>query len=225
MLRAVIFDFDGVIADSEIMHFKAFNESLQPYQIQISKQDYYGQYLGLTDRDLLQTLANEGILKAEPQELDGIAENKKSIFEELAKTAPIIDGVRDFLALLAENQIDIAICSGALLAEIELMLDKADLRHYFQAIVSAEHVAKGKPAPDGFLLALKKLNEGKNPFIKPGECVVIEDSRWGLEAARAAKMHTIAVTNSYSADELGLADKIVDVLTELTIENLKKLCE
>lgn len=224
MLRAVIFDFDGVIADSEMTHFAAFNKALEPYHLKISRQQYFKEYLGLTDRDLISTLAKEGILNADQEQIDSLAAEKERIFEELARTAPIIDGVSEFLDLLEQNGIDIAICSGALLAEIELMLDKSKLRRYFQSIVSAEHVAKSKPAPDGFLLALEKLNTGKNPPIKASQCVAIEDSHWGLEAAKAAGMHTVAVTNSYSADELKPADKIVDMLTDLTIKDLNQIC-
>ena len=117
-----------------------------------------------------------------------------------------------------------AICSGALLAEIELISEEAGLRHFFTAIVSAEHVKKGKPHPEGFLLALQKLNEGRTNPIPPNQCIVIEDSSWGLEAAKAAGMHTIAVTNSYDPDQLPLAEKIVTRLNELSINDLQQLC-
>jgi beta-phosphoglucomutase len=110
------------------------------------------------------------------------------------------------------------------MAEIELVLDEAKLRQFFSVIVSAEQVKKGKPSPEGFLLTLQKLNKKYRPPIAAGECIVIEDSRWGLQAARAAGMHPVAVTNSYGADQLTLAEKVVVRLTELTIENLQKLC-
>ncbi len=223
MLRAVIFDFDGVIADSEMTHFAAFNQALKPYQVRISKQQYFEEYLGLTDRDLLRALVDQGTLKIEESQIEAVAKKKTDIFEETAKTAPIIDGVSEFLNLLEQNNITMAICSGALLTEIELILDKAKLRSFFEVIVSAEQVAKGKPAPDGFLLTLKKLNQRSNGPIKANECVVVEDSRWGLEAAVAAGMHTVAVTNSYAADEVGLAEIIVSNLSELTVEGLQNL--
>ena len=117
-----------------------------------------------------------------------------------------------------------AIYSGALRSEIELVLDKADLRSFFEVIVSAEQVKKGKPNPEGFILALQKLNELHQPAISPKNCVIIEDSHWGLEAAITAGMHTVAVTNSYRAVELGLAEKIVENLSELTIDELGDLC-
>jgi beta-phosphoglucomutase len=225
MLQAVIFDFDGVIADSEMVHFTAFNRALKPYHVQISKEQYFKEYLGLTDRDLLKTLVEEGTPKIDESQIEKIAQKKTEIFEESIRTnADIIDGVVDFLRLLKQNDIAMAICSGALLAEIELILDKANLRRFFQVIVSAEQATKGKPAPDGFLLTLEKLNEKCSEPIKASECVVVEDSHWGLEAADAAGMHTVAVTNSYSADELGLAEIVVDSLSELTIKKLNQIC-
>jgi beta-phosphoglucomutase len=224
MLRAVIFDFDGVIADSEMMHLAAFNKALESHGIQLSKQEYFKEYLGLTDRDLIKSLVEEGRLRIEEVQVDGIAREKTKIFEELARTAPVIDGVREFLELLTQNGLAAAICSGALLAEIELILDRAKLRGYFEVIVSAEQVKKGKPAPDGFLLTLKKLNEHSETAIKASDCAVVEDSHWGLAAAKAAGMHAVAVTNSYEAEELSLADVVVDNLSELTMEHLQVLC-
>jgi len=223
MLKAVIFDFDGVITDSEMLHLRAFNEALVPYGINIKKEDYYSEYLGLTDRDLLKTLFEKGILKTEASELEKILKQKKAIFAKLAKSeSQIIDGVREFLQLLLENKIPMAICSGALLGEIELILNQTGLRKYFETIVSAQDVAKGKPDPEGFVLALKKLKD-KSPSIQPQDCIVIEDSRWGLEAAKAAGMKTVAVTNSYDEKELSAADKITDNLSKLTICDLEKI--
>ncbi|MGD9109825.1 MAG: HAD family phosphatase [Phycisphaerales bacterium] len=225
MLRAVIFDFDGVITDSETMHFNAFNESLQPYGYQISKEGYYGKYLGLTDLDLIDQLINEKLIGASTDRAGELAERKKQIFNEMIENdSNIIEGVEGFLQLLKDNSIAIAIYSGALLCEIELILDKTDMRGYFETIVSADQITKGKPNPEGFLLAMERLNSKRSEAIEAGQCVVIEDSRWGLEAAEAAKMHPVAVTTSYSADELKPAEAIVDNLRELTLEQLNEIC-
>jgi beta-phosphoglucomutase-like phosphatase (HAD superfamily) len=99
------------------------------------------------------------------------------------------------------------------------------LRHFFEAVVSAEEVKKFKPDPEGFLLALCKLNETGHDPIQPAECIAIEDSHWGLEAAKRAGMHTVAVTNSYDARQLASAEKTVDILTELTMSDLQELCK
>ena len=226
MLGAVIFDFDGVITDSEILHLRAFNRALGRYSLVIATKDYYKNYLGLTDRDLLELLVDKGLLKITAEQLEAIAEQKKKAFEHLARTdGKIIDGVRRFIEMLRHNNVTMAICSGALLAEIELILEDARLRRFFDVIVSAEQVRRGKPHPDGFVLTLQKLNEKKQKPFSPDQCVVIEDSHWGLEAAKAAGMHTIAVTNSYDAEQLSAADKIVTNLGHLSMAELQSLCD
>jgi beta-phosphoglucomutase len=232
MLRTVIFDFDGVITDSEILHLRAFNRVLAQYGIEIQTRDYYREYLGLTDVDCFNLVAERNQPMLDGQKIENLVQLKNQIFEELAQTdGKIIEGVRDFLQMLKENDVPMAICSGAVRAEIELILEQARLRHFFTVIVSAEQVKKGKPHPDGFLLTLQKLNQCVIPAqagiqgpILPDQCVVIEDSHWGLEAAKKAGMHTVAVTNSYDADELSLAEKIITRLDELNIDDLQKLC-
>ncbi len=225
MLRAVIFDFDGVITDSEILHFRSFNQVLAQHGMEITVKDYYKDYLGLTDLDLLNLLVNKGLLELDDEGIKNLAKQKEQVFEKLAQTeGRIIGGVRDFLEMLKDNSIRMAICSGALLAEIEMILEEARLRSFFEVIVSAEYVKKGKPNPEGFLLTLQGLNEkSRNPALS-SQCIVIEDSHWGLEAAKAAGMHTIAITNSYDAEQLSLAEKVVTHLSQLSIKDLQELC-
>lgn len=225
MLRAVIFDFDGVITDSEVLHLRAYNKVLAQYGVEISTKDYYKEYLGLSDLDCFKALVDKKVLQKPAKGIEHLAEEKNQVFEKLAKTeGRIIKGVRDFLQMLSQNNIPMAICSGALSVEIELVLEQARLRPFFEVIVSAEFVKKGKPSPEGFLLTLKKLNCSRQNAILSNQCIVIEDSHWGLEAARAAGMHTVAVTNSYDADQLTLAEKIVTGLGNLSIDALQKLC-
>lgn len=225
MLKAVIFDFDGVITDSEVLHLRAFNQSLVPYGIEISTKNYYANYLGFSDSDCYKALIDNGLLKIDEDLIDSIIKEKSKIFEELTKTeGRTIEGVPDFFQMLEDNNIPMAICSGSLLAEIELMLEESRLRHFFDVIVSAEQVKNGKPHPEGFLLSLKKLNKTYHPPIAANECIVIEDSHWGLQAGKDAGMHTVAVTNSYEANQLSLAEKIVSHLNELTINDLQQLC-
>ena len=225
MLKAVIFDFDGVITDSEILHLRAFNQSLAQYGIEITKNDYYTMYLGFNDTDCYKLLIEKGLLKMDEQQINTLMIQKKKIFEQLAKAeGKMIEGVRDFLNMLEQNNIPMAICSGSLLTEVEMVLEDARLRHLFEVVVSGEQVKKGKPEPEGFLLSLQRLNENRENPITANQCVVIEDSHWGLEAAKAAGMHTIAVTNSYDAEQLGMAEKIVNQLNELSIDDLQQLC-
>ena len=225
MLKAVIFDFDGVITDSEILHFRAFNQVLAQYGIEMTTKDYYKTYLGFTDVDCYKLLIHQGLLKIDEQQIADLVEQKKLIFEKLAKTeGRVIEGVRDFLKMLEQNNVPMAICSGALLTEVEMVLDEARLRNLFEVIVSAEQVKKGKPDPEGFLLTLQRLNENLEEAITGNQCIVIEDSHWGLEAAKAAGMHAVAVTNSYDAEQLRMAEKVVARLNELSMNDLQQLC-
>lgn len=222
---AVIFDFDGVITDSEILHFRSFNMALKPYGIQFTRQEYYKEWLGLSDIDCIKTLIQQGRLKITESEIETLAKSKNHLFEELAESdGKIIDGVRDFLQTLKSNNIPMAICSGALLVEINLILEQAGLEEFFTEIISAEQVKRGKPYPDGFILTLEKLNRKLRRGMKPGQCVVIEDSHWGLNAAIAAGMHTVAITNSYDAEQLSMAEKVICNLSELTIAELQSIC-
>ena len=224
MLRAVVFDFDGVITDSESLHFRAFNRILGRFGVQITTQEYYEKYLGLSDRDCFKTLIDEGSLHAPGQGVEDLVAQKKEVYAHLAATeGQIIEGVRPFLDLLAEHKVALAICSGALLGEIKVILQRAGLEGFFPVIVSADQVTKGKPHPEGFLLTLKRLNETVGP-VRAEQCVVVEDSHWGLDAAIAAGMHTVAVTNSYSADQLAMAERIVDRLDIVTLDDLERLC-
>jgi HAD superfamily hydrolase (TIGR01509 family) len=225
MLQAVIFDFDGVITDSEILHFRAFNVVLSQHGFELTKQEYYRDYLGMTDVDCFKALIGEGRLPIGESQIPELGRQKTRLFEQLARTeGSIIEGVREFLDMLSKSKVPMAICSGALRAEIELILEEADLRRYFDVVVSAEEVKRGKPDPQGFLLALKKLNQHRKTPIAAEHCVVIEDSHWGLQAAKAAHMRTVAVTNTYDADQLQQADRIVDRLNSLTMQDLAQLC-
>jgi beta-phosphoglucomutase family hydrolase len=225
MLEAVIFDFDGVITDSEILHFRAFNKVLAQHGLELNKKEYYSNYLGLSDIDCFGTLIDENRLGVEKAQIQSLIQQKTRVFEQLARTdGKIIEGVREFLNMLTAARMPIAICSGALRAEIELILEDAGLRRLFDVIVSAEEVTRGKPDPEGFLLALQRLNETVLAPITPGQCIVIEDSHWGLKAAHAAGMHTIAVTNTYEAAQLEAAQCVVTRLSDLTMDDLAALC-
>ncbi len=225
MLRAVILDFDGVITDSEILHFRSLNKVLAKYGFRMTKKDYYQYYLGLSDLDFFKELERKGRLRLDSRQMQQVLEEKKQLYEKLAMTeGRIIEGVRSFLGMLRQNNIPMAICSGALLPEINLILEGAKLNHFFEVIVSAEQIKKGKPAPDGLLLTLQKLNEKSETSITADQCVVIEDSHWGLEAAEAAGMHPVAVTNSYDTQQLKPAELVVDHLNELSMNDLQQLC-
>jgi len=226
MLKAVIFDFDGVIADSEPLHYMAFKETVSRYGINLAKERYYGEYLGYTDIECIQAISVDFDLGLDEAGIDQLMREKTELFDRLVQgESTIIDGVCEFVDRIKQEGVRLAVCSGALLGDIELMLAGTDLADSFEIVVAADHVQKGKPDPEGLILALKRLNETGLEQILPNDCVVIEDSRWGLEAAVAAGMGTIAVTNSYPAEQLaGHAQKVVSRLDELTMSDLQSVC-
>ncbi len=225
-LRAVIFDFDGVIADSEALHLRAFNAILKQFGVQIATEVYYNDYLGLTDFECFTQVALDMGLGLDEPGVRDLVGQKNIVFKELAASeGQIIDGVQTFLEMLSESGVPKAICSGALRIEIQQILDQSELGGHFEIIVSADDVKKGKPDPEGFLLALEKLNQTHEPMIDANQCVVVEDSHWGLAAAKTAGMKTVAVTNSYEASELTTADRVVDRLDRLTLDQLRQLCD
>jgi beta-phosphoglucomutase len=225
MLGAVIFDFDGVLVDSEQIHHKAFNRVLARFHYQLSSRDYYDRFLGLSDEELLRIVDKERHLSLSSQQFGQLLGEKANLFKEMAVTeAGIIEGVPKFLNMLSDGKVPMAICSGALLPEIEMILEGAGLRSYFEVIVSAEQVERGKPDPEGFLLALKLLNKKLHKSIQPEDCVVIEDSHWGLEAAMAAGMRMVAITNTYAAERLKPADKVIVHLSDLSLSELNAIC-
>ena len=226
MLKAVIFDFDGVIADSELLHYKALNAVFNQHGVDIPKEVHWEKYLGYSDLDNIEAVNRDYRMGLNDAKVQVLIDEKKVIFDELVVSGSIIiDGVAVFIRRLIDSGIRRAVCSGALRSDIDLMLAGSGFSNAFEAIIAADDVKHGKPDPEGYLLALDKLNQSGNP-VKAGECVVIEDSHWGLEAAAAAGMNPVAVTTTYSPNELAAkAKKVVDRLDELSIEDLCVLCD
>ncbi len=227
MLKAVIFDFDGVICDSEFLHYKALNAVFNRFGIDIPKEVHWDKYLGYTDLENIEAVNRDYNMGLSDEQIQQQIAEKKILFDELAKTdVVIIPGVAEFIDMLIDHRVRIAICSGALRSDIDLMLAGADFANAFEVIISADDVKHGKPDPEGYLMALARLNKDGGQGIEPSDCIVIEDSHWGLEAAAAAGMNPVAVTNTYPRDELdGKAKKIVDRLDVMTISELEGLCK
>ena len=226
MLKAVIFDFDGVICDSEPLHFQAFNDALAKDGVEIPISKYYQDYLGYTDFECIEAVNKDFSMGLDEKGLEDLARRKCEFFEELVRQkSSIIEGVAELLELLQTESVRMAICSGAIAYDVKIMLEGSGLADFFEFIVSADDVKKGKPDAEGYLLSLKKLNDTCDEKIAASDCVVIEDSHWGIEAAQKAGMPTVAVTNTYAADEFDTANLVVERLDELTMEQLRNLCK
>ena len=223
MLRAIIFDFDGVIADSEPLHFASFRDVLAEEGVALSEPEYYAQYLGFDDVGALTSI---GATQPEPwsaARITALAARKAERFEALQRDAAVLfPGAADVIRRAA-SEVPIAIASGALRAEIERVLERAGLSACFAAIVGADDTPLSKPAPDPYLHALARLAHVVGSEIQASSCVAIEDSIWGLESAKAAGLHTVAVAQTYSDAELPLAELIIPNIAALDLSRLRTL--
>ena len=227
MLRAVIFDFNGIIVDDEPIHFELFQRVLGEEGVTLAKDDYYARYLGFDDRGaFIHVYRDHGRELAESR-LIQLVERKAAYYQEAIRNrVTVFPGVKSLVLSLA-NTLPLAIASGALRHEIETILSTIGMRDCFRAIVSAEDVQVGKPEPEIFLKALAQLNEdqGDGAPIVARECIVIEDSKEGIRGARRAGLKCLAVTNSHPAEQLGEATAVVRSLEEVDLEFLERLVE
>jgi beta-phosphoglucomutase-like phosphatase (HAD superfamily) len=224
VLRAIVFDFDGVIANSEPLHFRAFRDVLADQGVDLAEHDYYTRYLGFDDLGAFRAIATDRGRTWSAAELASLAAHKASRMEALEPDASVLfPGAADAIRRSAAA-VPIAIASGALGAEIRRVLDGADLTRYFSAIVAAEDTPASKPAPDPYRLAVALLSAAVgDPALPAAHCVAIEDSRWGIASARAAGLRTVGVTSSYDAEELSEADLVIRSVGDLDLANLRRL--
>ena len=226
MLRAVIFDFNGIIVDDEPIHFQLFQKVLGEEGIVLTEEAYYGRYLGFDDRGAFETGFQERGLPLSTPKLQELIDRKARYYQEAIRNhVAIFPGVKKLVATLAPN-LPLAVASGALREEIETILATAELLSCFKVIVSAEDVTRGKPEPEIYLKALTELNVQQNGApITAADCVVIEDSKEGVRGARRAGMKCLAVTNSHPAELLTDANAFVNSLEEVSLPFLQKLCD
>lgn len=226
MLRAVIFDFNGIIVDDEPIHFKLFQRVLGEEGITLTEKDYYARYLGFDDRGAFSAGYHENKRSLSENKLAELIARKAAYYQEAIRDhVTIFPGVETLIANLSPR-LPLAVASGALRDEIETILSTAALLQHFTAIVAAEDVRHGKPEPEIFLKALEQINAGRDAHdqINAGDCVVIEDSKEGIKGARRAAMKCLAVTNSHPPELLKDASAVVKSLTEVDLNLLESLC-
>ncbi len=220
MIRAVIFDFDGVIADTEELHFTCLKEILHQEGIIINRQMYDETYLALDDKNCFRrAFAIAESKELSHQKIEELINRKAELLQSNLTKVKLFPGISEWIKKYSAEVL-FGICSGALHWEITKVLSKHSLLEYFAVIVTAEDVENSKPSPEGYLLALQRLRETSGSHISPSECLVIEDSVAGIEAAKAALMHCVAITNSYSREKLCQADVIFDSILEFSLERL-----
>jgi beta-phosphoglucomutase len=223
VLRAIVFDFDGVIANSEPLHFQGYRDVLAEEGLTVTERDYYAQYLGFDDVGAFEAIGRRHGAAWSDAQIKDLVARKAVRLEALERDVSVLfPGAADAIRRAAAAM-PIAIASGARGEEIRRLLQRERLSACFTAIVAAEDTPVSKPAPDPYLRAVTLLAPACGGQLRSSDCVAIEDSHWGLESARAAGLRTVAVTNTYGAAELA-ADVTIASLEAMDLDLLARLC-
>jgi HAD superfamily hydrolase (TIGR01509 family) len=213
-LKAIIFDMDGVIIDSEPLHFKLEKELLEELGGKINKKEHEA-FVGTTDYYMWKTFKGKFNLKYSVEEMIKI---KKERFIENIHKIELVDNFYEFMLKMYEEGFLMGLASSNNKNAVDAIVKKFQLDKYLKFIISGEEVSKGKPNPEIFLTAAKKMN------VKPSECLVIEDATNGITAAKSAGMKCIGLKSSNSGNQdLSKADLVINNFNELSLDIIKKL--
>lgn len=221
-IRAIAFDLDGTLSDTEPLHFEAFKEVIRPVGIDIPREEYYARLIGLNDHDCFATLLREHGQDASEERVAKLIARKAVVYGAMiAEREVLYPGAAEFVRRSAER-FPLILVTGTLHAEAETILRRAQLGSLFVDIIAAEDTARGKPAPDGFLTALGRLGFilRPHPSIVAAECLAVEDTAAGVEAAHRAGMPVLALCQTTTADNLRDADLIRPSIGETDLDDL-----
>lgn len=225
MIRAIFFDFNGVIIDDETIQMKAYQEVLSGHEIALTEELYFGA-LGMDDRTFVRSMFEHAKKPLSDPLLDEVMVAKTDLHRQMIEDLPLFPGVLTFLKS-ASRVFQLGLVSMANLAEVSYVFQRANLTPLFTVIVTAEDASVCKPAPDCYLTGLLKLNEWRQherelPLLA-SECLAIEDSPPGIQSARAAGMRTLGVTNTVSEEALRAAgaDVVTKSLADWNVDAVK----
>ena len=227
MLKAIVFDFDGVIVDSEPTHYRAFIRVAEKIGVKFTYDEYLETYIGYDDRDAFRVMlglpAGKEGSATEHAKVGELVEAKADAFEAVvAEGVDTIPGMVDLIREAGEKM-PIAIASGATKRDIELILGGLKLRHLFKTIVTADDVERSKPDPASYALAAQKLAKiHADLALEPGHCLAIEDTAAGIESARGAGLMTLGITTTGTADKLHRAMRVEPDPASLNLAKLVK---
>jgi beta-phosphoglucomutase len=210
---AVLFDFDGVIVNSEPLHFQAFRDVLSTEHIDLSEEDYFRELIGFDDKGAFRHIFAKHDRELPAKTFLSLMAAKERAMRQLIHRGQFsaLPGVEEFVRALWRTR-PLAICSGALREEIEAMLQGIALRDCFSVIVGAEDVSIGKPDPQGYLLTAKLLSEKFGGAFFPADCLIIEDAPTVIASVTKIGFPVLAVTTSYPAEKLKDANWVVPSL-------------
>lgn len=220
MIAAIIFDLDGTLVDTEPMHFTGIAEVLAQEGIELARQDYFRRLIHFTDRECFELLLREQGRPASPQIVAEMVGRKARRYLELIDGADLLYPAAHRFVCRCAERFPLALATGTLRHEAELILRRMELADRFLAVVSADDVARGKPDPAPFLLALARLNQRLGTALQAAQCLVIEDTAAGIEAARRAGMKVLAIAHTAPEDLLSQADLIRPSLAATELDDV-----
>lgn len=228
MLKAVLFDFNGIIIHDEPLHEKLINQLLVEENLRPKPGEFRQYCLGRSDRACLRDLLTSRGRVVSEAHLDLLIARKATAYLhqlEVLEQLPIFPGLQDFIFQVRAARLKMAVVSGALLSEIEWVLTQTKLREYFSAIVSGDEQLSSKPEPDGYLRAVERLNQQYPDLnLKPWECLAIEDTFAGIEAAKRAGIAVVGVANTYPFHMMQRrANWAVDYLSDLELDRIQQV--
>jgi beta-phosphoglucomutase len=218
--EAVLFDFDGILVDSEPMHHRAFTEVLDPLGMGFPWKEYVEIYMGYDDRDAFrEAFRAKGIALDDANLAKLVAAKSEAFLRGLRDGVAAYPGAVSLIESLRAAGRALALCSGALRSDIDPILAQLGVARRFDVIVSADDVRRSKPDPESYRLAFERLSERYPTLLTvPGKSVAVEDTPAGIRSAKGAGLRVLAVTNSYGAGQLGEADWIAESLESVRFE-------
>lgn len=212
--KAVIWDMDGVIADTAPYHYQAWQEVFQKRGVSFTRDDFRRNF-GQRNDTIIRNVLGEDL---SPEAIYAVADEKEEGYRQrVRQNVKPLPGAIELIKSLKERGFLIALASSAPIENIQLVTQALGINNYFHTIVSGREVKEGKPSPQGFLLAARRLG------VEPSNCIVIEDAVAGVTAAKRAGMRCLAVTNTHPRTSLTEADLIVDTLETVTMDDLTRL--
>ncbi|MEX0774116.1 MAG: HAD family phosphatase [Phycisphaeraceae bacterium] len=226
MLKAIIFDFDGVLCDSEPLHYQAFLRVACDFGRTFTYPQYVERYIGYDDRDAFGAMLEEAGRFDEAHNGEHIARlvaQKGDAFEAVVREGvQTFPGTQQFVERVA-RQVPVAIASGATRRDIDLILRSLDFAATFAPIITADQVQRSKPDPQTYALAAARMAElHPQLHLAPANCLAIEDTPAGIESARAAGLMTLGITTTGTAAALHRAGRVIPSLGGVTFEQLRK---